>query len=99
MLLSGLMLLAATLTGTAAGLAAAAFALALAGQSLFDAPPDRARLALVAGPLLGLLPLSGLALAAGRRRDLGRAAVAGAALWLAAATVSAYWFGVRPLLR
>jgi hypothetical protein len=90
---------AAMLAGVVSGLAVAAFTLALAGRALFDASPEQARLLLVAGPLLGLLPPAALALAADRMRTLARTLPVAAVLWLAAASFCAYWFGARPLLR
>jgi hypothetical protein len=85
--------------GVLAGLSAAAAGLALAGQALFEAPPQQAQLFLVLGPLLGLLPVSILALGAARYRDIARSAPAALGCWLLAAVAAAYWFGLRPLLR
>lgn len=98
-LLSGVICLAVGLAGFAAGLSAAAGALALDGKSLLDAPPERAQLSLVLGPLLGLLPVSCLALAAARYPAIARLAPTALGLWLAAALLATYVFGIRPLLR
>jgi hypothetical protein len=91
--------LVAALAGVAAGLSLAAGGLALAGRSLLDLPAETAEAVLVAGPLLGLLPLAGIVLVASRRR-----AVAGHLpfllfLWLGAALLAAGLLGLRPLLR
>jgi hypothetical protein len=96
--LPGATCLAAALAGLVAGLSVAAGGLALAGRALFDAPPERAQVFLVFGPLLGLLPVSFLALAAARYHDVARCAPAALALWFAAALLAASWFGLRALL-
>lgn len=84
--------------GAAAGLSLAAGGLALAGRTLFDLSAERATLALVAGPLLGFLPLSLMITGAARRPYLAGHLTRALALWILLATLTTAWFGVRPLL-
>ncbi|MGH2353531.1 MAG: hypothetical protein ACRDJN_18155, partial [Chloroflexota bacterium] len=87
--------LVGALAGTLAGLAVAAGGLALAGQSLFGIAGEQAQLFLVLGPLLGLLPLSLVALAAARRPAVAAHLPRILGLWLVLGTGAAYWFGIR----
>ncbi len=93
-----LTVVASGLAGVVAGLSAAAFGLALVGQPLLELAPWRVQVVLVAGPLLGLLPMAALALGAGRYQDVARRAPAAFGVWLALGVVTMLWFGLRPLL-
>ena len=96
--LTGLTYLGSALAGVMAGLSVAAGGLALFGQPLLGLPPARVQLFLVLGPLLGLLPMSVLAYAAGRFLDVSRRALPAFGIWLACGTAATLWFGLRPLL-
>jgi hypothetical protein len=98
-LLAGVTYLAVGLAGVAAGLSAAAAGLALAGQSLFEAPPERAHLFLVLGPLCGLLPVALLAAGAARHPEVRHRAPVALGVWVIAAVAATCWFGLRPLLQ
>jgi hypothetical protein len=77
----------------------AAGVLALAGRTLFEVTAETAKTMLVAGPLLGFLPLSWLILAAERRPALLAHLPRLLVLWLVLASLAAFWLGVRPFLR
>ncbi len=76
----------------------AAGALALAGRSPFGLSADGAQVALVAGPLMGLWPLSAVIWVAWRRPSLARHLPRLLGLWLLLAVLAGAWFGLRPLL-
>ncbi|HEV2125583.1 MAG TPA: hypothetical protein VGW38_22755, partial [Chloroflexota bacterium] len=59
-------------SGMCAGLSLAAFGLAVAGRTLLDVSPARIQVFLVVGPLLGLLPVAILCLAASGSPDVAR---------------------------
>lgn len=86
-------------SGTLAGLSAAAGGLAVNGRPLFEWQPGDVQLFLVVGPLLGLWPVAVLALLAARLREVRRWTPAGLGLWLGVAVVTTLWFGLVPLLR
>jgi hypothetical protein len=87
------------LAGTLTGMSLAAGVLALAGRTLFEVTAETAKTMLVAGPLLGFLPLSWLILAAERRPALLVHLPRLLVLWLVLAALAAFWLGVRPFLR
>jgi hypothetical protein len=91
--------LTAAVAGVIAGLALAATALALAGRTLFDVAAGTAQVFLVAGPLLGLLPLSVVLLLAPARPPLLAHLPRLLALWALLAALVAFWVGIRPFLR
>ena len=85
------------MAGAIAGLAAAAGALAVFGKAMGEAPPAQAHLLMVAGPLLGLLPVSLFALAASRHAALAAHAPLALGVWLLCALAGAAWSGTRAL--
>jgi hypothetical protein len=87
------------LAGTLTGMSLAAGVLALAGRTLFEVTAETAKTMLVGGPLLGLLPLSWLILAAERRPAIQAHLPRLLVLWLILAVFAAFWLGVRPFLR
>ena len=88
----------AAVAGALAGLSAAAGGLAFLGKAIPGAPPGPAQLFLVAGPLLGLLPVSAFAWAAIYRPALAGYTLPALGAWLLAAAVSASWLGLRSLI-
>jgi hypothetical protein len=87
------------LAGSLTGMSLAAGVLALAGRALFEVAAETAKTMLVAGPLLGLLPLSWLILAAEGRPAILAHLPRLLVLWLILATLVAFWLGVHPFLR
>lgn len=85
-------------SGICAGLSLAALGLAVAGRTLLDVSPARIQAFLVVGPLLGLLPVAMLCLAASRSPDVARRTPLTLLLWFLVACAAVAWFGLRPLL-
>ncbi|MDQ3701652.1 MAG: hypothetical protein M3442_12150 [Chloroflexota bacterium] len=88
----------AAVAGVAAGLSLAAGGLSLAGVTLFDLSAESATVMLVAGPLLGFLPLSLTISSAARRPHLAGHLTRALGLWFLLTALATAWFGVRPLL-
>jgi hypothetical protein len=89
---------ASLLAGLFAGLGTAAAGLAVVGQPLLHWEPARVQSMLVAGPLLGLGTMAGLAFASSRYPAVARHARACLACWAITAIAVTFWFGLRPLL-
>ena len=89
----------AALSGLIAGLSAGAAGLALIGRPLLELEPDRVKLLLVVGPLLGLWPAALLSFVAAHSVLVRGWTAALLGLWAACAAVATVWFGLLDVLR